>query len=128
MTRLVASSMLRPFDRFAAPLSAARGGRRSAAISASGWRTVVRGGEVQRDSGRSSKPTRLRWLGTRYMLDAGRLEHSQSLEVAAGEDGGRGFGSASMAIASLKPPSTWKSPHCIRSGSRDRPAASMADR
>src|SRR6266511_953125 len=34
-------------------------------ISASGWRTVVSGGEVQRLSGRSSKPTTLMSSGTR---------------------------------------------------------------
>ena len=48
------------------PLSSARTKRTAvAAISAKGWRTVVSGGEVQLDNGRSSKPTTLSWDGTR---------------------------------------------------------------
>ncbi len=62
--RLVASSMLR--ESVVSPLSSARTKRTAvAAISAKGWRTVVSGGEVQLDNGRSSKPTTLSWDGTR---------------------------------------------------------------
>src|ERR1035438_1343562 len=65
-TRLVASSTLRlaPFSS-SSPRPCAKTKRTAvAAISARGWRTVVRGGEVQLERGRSSKPTRLRSVGT----------------------------------------------------------------
>ena len=55
-------------------------------ISASGCRTVVIGGEAQRVTGRSSKPTTLRSLRYPQAADARGLVDAESLLVAAGED------------------------------------------
>ena len=58
-----------------------------AAISANGCRTVVSGGEVQRERGRSSKPMRLSWIRHLHVLYASGFEHAQGLNVAARKNG-----------------------------------------
>ena len=64
----------------------------ASAISASGCRTVVSGGLIQRASGRSSKPTTLRSRGMRRPQLAGGLVQPERLEVVAGEDRGGAVG------------------------------------
>jgi hypothetical protein len=74
-------------------------------ISASGWRTVVSGGEAQRTSGRSSKPTTLMSCGTRSPRSrsasmAPRAIWSLEAKIAVG-----GSGSSSSWLQPVKPDS-----------------------
>ncbi len=55
------------------------------AISANGWRTDVSGGDIQRDNGISSKPTRLNCAGTCRPPRRAASNHAHRLQVTAGE-------------------------------------------
>lgn len=87
--------------------------RAVAAISASGWRTVVSGGESQRASGRSSKPTTLMSSGTRRSRSANApytpgAIRSEQRKTAVGGSGRPSSSRMPRPAAASSVPSAWR--------------------